>query len=234
MLNAEKFNKNLSKYNSNAILQKNIAKELIKIILSNVGKNFDNIFEIGCGSGFLTKNIYDNLNYKNLILNDIVENSRIYTDKFSKNFILGNIENIKFPTDINLAISSSVFQWLNDFNSFAEKVCNSLATGGIFAFSMFINNNFREINSFFNISLNYLKNETILNILRKNFDILYCAEKEIILDFKNPIELLQHIKNTGVNVINKEKLTKAKIYDFINDNVLNLTYDYNFIIARKK
>ncbi len=234
MINSIKFNKNLSKYNSNAILQKNIAKELIKIILSNVGKNFDKIFEIGCGSGFLTKNIYDNLSYKNLILNDIVENSRIYTDNFSKNFILGNIENIKFPMDINLVISSSVFQWLNDFNSFAEKVCNGLAAGGIFAFSMFINNNFREINSFFNISLNYLKNKTILNILRKNFDILYCSEKEIILDFKNPIEVLQHIKNTGINVINKEKLTKSKICGFINGNISNLTYDYNFIIARKK
>ena len=99
---------------------------------------------------------------------------------------------------------------------------------------MFINNNFREINSFFNISLNYLKNKTILNILRKNFDILYCSEKEIILDFKNPIEVLQHIKNTGINVINKEKLTKCKICGFINGNISNLTYDYNFIIARKK
>lgn len=235
MFNIEKFNNNLIKYNKNAIIQKNIAKNLIKILLeTNKSNEYNNILEIGSGTGFLTQEIFKNLNYKNLILNDIVEDTKIYTQNFSNNFIIGDIEKINIEKDLDLIISASVFQWLNDFETFTEKINNSLNKNGIFAFSMFIENNFKEINEHLNISLNYLKNEKIIKILEKNFEILYQDKKQEVLNFKTGIDILRHIKNTGINVINKEILTKNKINDFIKDNVLNLTYSYNFLIARKK
>lgn len=234
MLNSEKFGKNLSKYNSNAIIQKNIAKELIKLIGDKVGKNFNTILEIGCGSGFLTEEISNNIKYKYLILNDLTPDSFSYINKFSNNFICGDIEKIEMPNHLDLIISSSVFQWLNDFESFTLKVFDKLNTNGIFAFSMFINDNFKEIDEKLNISLNYLNNKKLLEILEKKFKIIMVDDKKKILRFNTSNEILRHIKDTGVNTINKTKLTKNKICDFINSNTLNLTYDYNFIIARKK
>lgn len=234
MLDSKKFKKNIENYNSNAIVQKNIAKELVKLLTLNANKNFDRIFEIGCGSGFLTEEIFKNLKYNSLILNDIIESSKNYVENFSSNFICGNIEEIDFPSNTNLIISSSVFQWLNSFEKFILKVHKSLDANGIFAFSMFIDENFAEIKNFFNIGLNYLTNDEIIKILQKNFEIIFCSEKENIFNFKAPIEIFRHIKNTGVNVINNEKLTKNKVCDFIGSDVFSLTYKYNFVIARKK
>lgn len=235
MLNDERFNKNLSKYDRNAILQKNIAKELIRLLKLNVGENFRNIFEIGCGSGFLTREIVQNLKYKILILNDIVENSENYVRNFGNNFVKGDAEKIIFPLNSDLVISSSVFQWFNDFKSFVSKVYNSLNNNGILAFSMFTDGNFKEIKDFFNISLHYLQEDEIKKIiLQKNFEILFSNSIRTILNFDSSIDILKHIKDTGINVIRKQKLEKNKIYSFIRSNILNLTYNYYFIIARKK
>lgn len=233
MFDIKKFNNNLSKYNSNADIQKQIARKLIEL-LYKIRKNFDNILEIGCGTGFLTGEIFNNFKYDNLYLNDIVETSKNYVEKYSDNFFCGDAEKIIFPENLDLIISSSVFQWLNDFENFSIKTKNSLNTGGIFAFSMFINNNFREIREKLNISLHYLSNDEIIEILKKDYKILIFEEKIEVLNFKNSIDILRHIEKTGVNIIKKEKLTKNRIYDFINSNILNLTYNYNFIIAEKK
>ncbi len=232
MLDNEKFNKNLFKYNLNANIQKNIAKELIELVCLSAGNRFNKVFEIGCGSGFLTEKIYSNLKYKKLILNDIVENSEGYVKNFSNNFICGDIEKIIIPNKLNLIISSSVFQWLKNFENFVKKIYDSLDDGGIFAFSMFINENFKEIDILGNC-LKYLDNNYILELLEKNFNILFFKEKKTVLKFNNSIEILQHIKNTGVNVINKKKLEKSKVQKFIESGNLNLTYNYNFVIVGK-
>ena len=233
MLDSEKFNKNLSKYNSNAFIQKKIAAELLKILEKSVGDSFSKIFEIGCGSGFLTKGIVKNLKYQTFIANDITENSKKYIKQFECEFYCGDAEKIKFQNDFDLIISSSVFQWFKDLDGFFNKVYNSLKNGGILAFSMFTKDNFKEINDFLGISLNYFDNDDILQKLNKKFDVIFSDTKKNILNFKSPIDILKHIKNTGVNAINKERLTKNNIYDFINSDILNLTYSYNFIVVRK-
>ncbi len=232
MLDDKKFNKNLFKYNSNANIQKNIAKELIELLCLNIGYKFNNIFEIGCGSGFLTEKIFDKLKYKKLILNDIVKNSKYYVKNFSNNFIFGDIEKIKIPINLDLIISSSVFQWLKNFEAFIEKVYTGLNKNGILAFSMFVGDNFKEINNLGDF-LQYIDNKYILKLLEKNFDILLFEDKKTILNFSNPIEILRHIKNTGVNVVDKRRLEKSEVQNFIKSDIINLTYNYNFVIVRK-
>ena len=233
MFNSTKFNKNLNNYDLNAVIQKNIAMKLVKT-LKQYGNNFNQIFEIGCGSGFLTENIYNNLKYIDFYTNDIVENSRDYVKNYTKNFIYGNAETIDFPENNNLIISSSVFQWLENFNYFIHKIYNSLNKDGMFAFSMFIDGNYSQIKQYLDIALNYKTTEEIKNILNKYFNILYYEENENILHFNSVKKVLNHIRNTGINVISDKRLTKSQLSTYIESNNTNLNYKYNFVIARKK
>ena len=233
MFNSTKFNKNLNNYNLKATIQKNIAIKLVEI-LKQYSDDFNQILEIGCGSGFLTKNIYNNLKYKNFYTNDIVENSKDYIKNYTTNFICGNAETIDFPENNNLIISSSVFQWLENFDYFIYKIHNSLNKDGLLAFSMFIDGNYSQIKQYLNITLNYKTTEEIKNILNKYFDILSYKENENTLHFNNVKEVLNHIKNTGINVINEKRLTKSQLSVYIKSNNTDLNYKYNFVIARKK
>ncbi len=99
---------------------------------------------------------------------------------------------------------------------------------------MFIDGNYSQIKQYLNITLNYKTTEEIKNILNKYFDILSYEENENILHFNNVKEVLNHIKNTGINVINEKRLTKSQLNVYMKSNNTDLNYKYNFVIARKK
>ena len=86
-------------------------------------------------------------------------------------------------------ISSSVFQWLEDFEKLVVNVKNSLNKDGIFAFSMFIDGNFKEIKDAFGIGLNYYDNISLKKILERYFDIIFYEDRKEILYFNDIFDL---------------------------------------------
>ena len=71
------FDKKFDRYDENAHIQKIVAKKLINLVPK---KKYDTIFEIGAGTGILTKNIITNLKYKNLLVNDKYFESKKYIE----------------------------------------------------------------------------------------------------------------------------------------------------------
>ncbi|MGB6128128.1 MAG: methyltransferase domain-containing protein, partial [Psychrilyobacter sp.] len=119
------FDKKFDKYEKNAHIQKIVAKELIKLIPK---KKYNTIFEIGAGTGVLTKDIVKNIEYKNLIVND----KYLESEKYIKNipsikFLGGDIEKLDI-VKADLIISSSVFQWIEDKNKLFEKIMGATDT----------------------------------------------------------------------------------------------------------
>ena len=227
-----RFERNIENYNNNAFIQKDITKNLINLLQKNYNKDFNNIFEIGCGTGFLTNEIYKNIKYKKLFLNDLYD-IKLKCDKF----YLGNIENIDLPDKLDLVLSSSVLQWIKNIDNLLFKINKSLINNGLFVGSMFINKNFHEIKDIFNIGLNYFNNENLKLLFEKYFDIIYYEEFIKEIKFDNFADILKHIKNTGVNNIQNFTLTKTMLKNY--SNIYNekykniLTYDYNFFILKK-
>ena len=227
-----RFERNIENYNNNAFIQKDITKNLINLLQKNYNKNFNNIFEIGCGTGFLTNEIYKNIKCKKLFLNDLYD-IKLKCDKF----YLGNIENIDLPDKLDLVLSSSVLQWIKNIDNLLFKINKSLINNGLFVGSMFINKNFYEIKDIFNIGLDYFNNENLKLFFEKYFDIVYYEEVIKEIKFDNFTDILKHIKNTGVNNIQNFTLTKTMLKNY--SNIYNekykniLTYDYNFFILKK-
>lgn len=216
------FDKKFNRYDENAHIQKIVARKLIDLIPK---KKYNTIFEIGAGTGILTKNIIKNIEYKYLIVNDkYFESKKYLKDLPSVEFIGGDIEKL----DINksdLIISSSVFQWIDDKDKLFKKISEVTDT---LVFSIYIKGNLMEISDHFGISLKYLDMKELKILLNSYFKKISGYEEEFTLKFDTPIEGLKHLKNTGVTGIGQTNMKKIKSY-----LSKELTYKVGYFICEK-
>lgn len=219
------FDKNFNTYDNNAIVQKKVAATLAEYIKadSSLLKNIDKVIELGCGTGIFTKEFLSKATPNCLILNDFFD-VKEYLKNFNYNeFIQGDIEVIAFPK-ADIIISSSAFQWANSFEKLIDNI--SVSTSNL-AFSIYTKGNLKEIYEHFNISLNYLENEEIYQILRKKFKNITSKKETITLDFNNPLDVLKHLKNTGVTGFQKTSIGKIRSF-----NSYSLTYEVSYFICK--
>lgn len=220
------FEKNFSTYDSNALIQKEVAKKLVDIMDENIKeKKFNKVFELGCGTGLFTREVLEKFQINILDLNDYYDTKNYFKDIDYNNFIVGDMVN-SINENYDIIISSSSFQWIDDFEKLVENI--SRKTDKLF-FSMYIDGNLKEIQNHFGVGLKYKTQEDIIKILEKYFtDIKYFREKKI-LNFFTPLEALKHIKKTGVGLKNtKTSVNKIKSYQ-----ERNLTYSIGYFMAVK-
>ena len=237
----KQFEKSFNTYNQNAIVQKIMAEKLVEGLLNLDYTNFDSILELGCGTGILTKELIKKINFKSYFANDLVEKSKNCINKIIPNakFYYGNALKIKVERKQDLIISNAMFQWFSNPDTICTHCKKQLNPNGILAFSTFSANNFKEIKDLTGLSLEYKTFEEIKDITNKNFEILHYNEFEHKLKFSTPLELLAHMKNTGVNSLASKHWTFKEVKDFC-DNYkekfpdITLTYSPVIIIGKKK
>lgn len=244
------FNKNFETYHQKAVVQQEIALKLTKM-LSDLGvKSINNALEVGCGTGFLTQYMVADIGVSHYYLNDLADvayskNVALLNTNQEQEFIYvsGDAEKINFPTNLDVVVSTSTIQWFNELQCFFEKVKTALNSEGLFAFSTFGPHNFKEIKEVSNIGLTYKSLCELEQLLSPSFEILEAKEWLVKKEFTNPIEVLRHMKLTGVTGIKKSFFGKEKLQAFIKkyqecfsnkDHSVNLTYNPIIIIAKKK
>ena len=170
-----RFTKSIKTYDSEAIAQKIIAKEIISgMKLLGISK-LESVLEIGSGTGLLTKMLLDNFYVKKIQIIDLIPETislQIYlSHKYPETEIIahvGDIEQMRFTEQFDLIISSSTFHWLNDFQSFSTCMSTCLKPSGCFIFNTFGPYNLKEIKSISNIGLHYFSDEKMVAILNEN------------------------------------------------------------------
>ena len=218
----QRFSRSLQTYEQTAIVQREMAKILTEFLPQN--KNFDSILEIGCGTGFLTRELVKKINYTTYTANDIVEDCSKYIESIDKNivFLKGDINSLTLNSKYDLIISNAVFQWFKG-TDFLHKLKQHLKPDGIIVFSSFGEKNFQELKEIFNIGLEYSQ------FAKPTF------ENIIELEFETLVELLKHIQSTGVNAITNYPLTKGALKQLEKEFLqkygkIKLTYNPTYFI----
>ncbi|MBB6461009.1 malonyl-ACP O-methyltransferase BioC [Flammeovirga kamogawensis] len=242
---ALRFGQNVSTYNQEAFIQKEITEELYQKITS-MDEYFENCFEIGCGSGFLTKKLQNHIHHSYAV-NDLDTSCTHQLLKENKlTFFGGDAEKISFPKNNSIVVSTSAFQWMQNISKLFRKINDSLSDNGVLAFSTFGLENFRQIKGILNEGLTYYSIDFWKEHLEKEgFDILSAWEWKKDCSFKDGTAVLKHIKKTGVSGSNSSsKIWNKKTLQAFNEeytqyfstelNEVSLTYHPLFFIAKKK
>jgi len=246
-LMTRRFAKSAQSYNQRAEAQLQVARRMIQLLQPYIKKGVGKVVEIGCGTGLLSRMLIDTFVPRKLIMNDISKEMEKHCADIlinSNNFFVAiDAEQWVLPTGIDLLTSCSTFQWFHQLGGFFEKAFVSLKNDGLFAFSIFGQNNVHEISSITGKSLHYFTLFELSEMLKKEgFSILCAKEEKIVLLFDTPKDVLSHLKQTGVNSITKQKWTKSTLQNFSEQYIehfsckngqVSLTYHPMYLICRK-
>ncbi len=242
-----RFTRALDSYDAQAVAQQQICRRLIALLHAYSDGHFQRALEIGCGTGGFTRLMKEGCSINEWYLNDLCEGCRErVTGLFPEQqpvFIAGNAETTEFPGLFNLIASASAFQWIEHPRGFLHRLRAKLSHKGLLLFNTFTPDNLREIRLLTGKGLNYPTTGQLTEWLRRDYHILHLEEEKITLSFNSPMDVLRHLKSTGVTATGGEHWMRRQQTDFCRryaegfstpDNKVTLTYCPLYVVAEGK
>lgn len=245
----KRFYKSIDSYNANAVVQVHMAKELVRLLCTFGHKELGNVLELGCGTGLVTQELFKTCVINEYTANDIVaeyeKNVRHIASHYNHNvqFVEGDLENAGlFSSIYSVIVAGACLQWATNIKSIIHALHEKLSDGGILAFTSFGKNNVSEISAITQKGLHYHTLDELVEICSDKYELLHASEQTRAMYFSSPIEVLRHLKKTGVNAIGSEIWTKTRLQNFENQysakfyssKGFRLTYHPIYIVAKKK
>ncbi len=242
---SHRFARVVDTYNREAVAQKRIAERMGGLLARHLPHPCSKVLEIGCGTGFLTRELSEILHPDRLVLNDLCrEMGACFTDLTSGGqtvFLPGDAERLSFPPEQNLIVSCSALQWFVSPERFFARCHPLLCREGYFAFTTFGRDNLKEVISVTGTGLRYRTLSELEEALQTHYKIVVATEERIILSFNTPLEILYHLKNTGVTALRQQAWTKSDLRAFCEAyprtpgqvETVELTYHPIYFIAKK-
>lgn len=243
---AERFSKAIGTYTREANIQQQIAEKMIHLLQQYLPPTpLGKVVEFGCGTGNYSRLLYHTLQPKQLLLNDICHNMQTCCEDLLNRgvgFLAGDAETLAFPEDTELITSCSTLQWFENPEHFFHRCTNYLSRNGYFAFTTFGQKNMEEIRSVTGHGLTYRSLRDLKASLAPMYDIIYAEEEVLPRTFTTPLQVLYHLKETGVTGTGKHHWTRRELNRFCedyprqsgNNRSVTLTYHPIYIIAKKK
>jgi malonyl-CoA O-methyltransferase len=242
------FRRGLGSYNDNAFVQQQICDRLTDLV-RNQRKQFGSVYEIGTGTGLLTNRLVQTLKIDHYFANDLVPESKALVADIMERanflnwqFVTGDAESIKPYKKFDLVISASTVQWFDNLALFIDEVSQIIEREGLLVFNTFGDKNLAECKAIAGKGLKYFGMDEIRQILSHRFEIVYCADELMELLFDHPLEVLKHLKKTGVNGHLGNSWTKGQLQQFIDSynrlhrkgEKVTLTYHPQYFVAKKR
>lgn len=211
------FSSKVYSYNSNANIQKKVAKNLCKFFLQNFTiKNNQTIkiLDLGSGTSFIAKNLQKKIDACEIYELDLSFEMLNYFQKNPKKItkICADIENLPFTeSSFDIIISSFSLQWIQDFENLFDNLKKLLKPRGILAFALPDNNSFKELKSspfFVNKMPALLDLSKILT--QNNLNQKLIKNEKFYEKFPNLIEALKAFKKIGANYNFQGERSKLK------------------------
>ena len=243
----ERFESSFNTYNELAHVQRRICDRLAENAARLCVHDVRRGFEIGAGTGFLTKYLVGQWPRAKWYLNDLIPACEGFiapqVEGADIEYMWGDAEKLDYPGSLDLIASTSTAQWFEDKDAFARRAAAALNSGGYLVLSMFGPDNFREIKATTGEGLEYYTVGELSAIFEKaGFRILFTDEYTETLSFESPRAALKYIKSLGVNSVKKTSWNSGKMDDFeakyrgmfpSEDGGVTLTYHPLLLIAER-
>ncbi len=236
-------------YDQHATVQKKVSRQLIDLLSDHPQIQYDRVLEVGCCTGSMTMDLIKAHTIGKLYLNDLVPDFfKIVKERLSEESKqkieprFGDIEALELPGNLNLVISSSTFQWLNNLDAFFRKVSMALNENGFLVFSLFGPGTLAEFKKLTGVGLEYAPLNGILEILQRYFTVAFSETRNDTLYFETPRDVLRHLKATGVGGVSEHRWTSKGLLQFEaeyreqfgTEKGIPVSFSSLFVVASKK
>lgn len=238
------FSRSFGTYDGTADQQAWVAEKLVLELGGNGAPNrFASAFELGCGTGHLTRMLQRNFSFGALCLNDIAPQAFETAQAAGSSFVVGDARYVEWPTGIALVTSASMIQWMEDPAELMVKAARSLAPGGWLAISGFGPEQYRELTRIGTSARapGLCRPADLAVAVEQHLEVVSVGEAVRTSYFGTPRKVLEHLRHTGVNGRAQKTWTKSTLTQFVDTYSRNfqtpegvsLTYHPVWIIARK-
>lgn len=198
------FEKALHTYDDEAIIQLQAGHFLIHT-LSEITPYYQEVIDLGCGSGLVTADLCNKLYIDSLYLNDLspllLEKACHRLQSFQPEALLFNFDK---PWNCNrfydLIFSNMAFQWSFNIHYLFNECYSHLKSSGVLAFSLPLKGTFFKLHP--NQMIQFHSFGDIKNILNeKGFRIIKSHEYMLEQKYKTQLNALRSIKKCGAHYI---------------------------------
>lgn len=244
------FQRGFQTYHSAAKIQKDIANKLAEYFVQTAQvKHLANLLEVGCGTGFLTRALLQNLSVEHWTQNDLVPESEAHVAPLlcdrSWEFLPGAIETLELPQNFDLITSASAIQWIPDTPALIKRLSASLNPGGWLVLSSFAPAHFKELQALGvgAQKMSYHDKAHWQELLPADVVPKLIVQERQTARFPTIRDVLLHLRSTGVNANSQQQWSRLKLAEFERDyryqfsdqnQNLCLTYAPIYIIGQKK
>jgi malonyl-CoA O-methyltransferase len=190
-----------------------MAERLMQALLSTAGTSFPRVFEIGCGTGLLTRQAFTRLTMEHYIANDLVP---ACGERVQRNisptieFIPGAVECLPQLPEVDLVLSNATLHWIRPLAELLQRLADAVKPGGWLAITTFGPDNFKELNLLLELPLAYPTHEAWQVWLKPNWEIVQAEVWRDTLYFFTPLDVFRHFRATGVNSLTAPRLSKTQ------------------------
>lgn len=229
MNNTEIIKKNFSRYAVSYDRFADVQNYAGSKLLEQLGTGqFDNILDVGCGTGNYTKLLQQRFPSASITALDICDKmlgiAKGKLDAEKTEFITADAQNVRLNGRFDFISSNACFQWFDDLDHVLSGYRDILNPGGVILFSIFGPKTFCELSKSLETLYNkvvpissdaFVDEETISKILNENFDKPTIAEDMHKQTYSSLHNLLNTIKYTGTRGggINGESLGRRRLME---------------------
>lgn len=155
---AAAFHQKAVEYDQHVLVQKRVVENLAGSIAEHLSRVPENVLDVGTGTGALLEQLHARYPEARLTGVDIALNMCLRTQKklgSACTVVNGVAENLPFRTGVfDLAVSSSVLQWVGDLSAALNELCRVVRPGGDICLSFFCHGTLSELQHCFRDAIN--------------------------------------------------------------------------------
>lgn len=238
-----RFARSADTYSRHAVAQHDIALELATRTAACFAPSgrVATMLEVGCGSGELSRALGGWLEIAQATYVDLYRCGP-FGVAARERCLEGDAELLLecMEERFELICSSSAMQWFSDTERFLANCERHLQPGGVLALSTFTRGNMRELDAVRRSTIGYLDCERLRELAQQYFTDIEMEQKEIVLRFDTPEQLMRHLQYTGVTASSATRMSPMQLRRIMRclptdgQGRYTLTFKPVFLTARKQ